>query len=246
MAIDIDIRTFAKCITLQDDKPIVKNVMLSVLGGIVVCMSSGVEYDLGVVPTFDHHLDCIGDCVSPSINHLIKENNGVDDIAVNSAIYIVNSADDVNIVNITHPNGGIMSISLDNGDEIIIKDYIGEHCVEQNKVFPEIIAPPPIFCNSFASILKILSDEEIKDLEKQIQMMHSNISTLQKQVSANTDNIKLLQSDESIPGSVLNIVKTATGWYVIDGYLPLSADDINALILEEDENILNLIKEENN
>lgn len=73
-----------------------------------------------------------------------------------------------------------------------------------------------------------------------------DLTTIKKRVDVAENNITLLQSDESISGSVLNIVKTATGWYVIDGYLPLSADDINALILEEDENILNLIKEENN
>ena len=73
-----------------------------------------------------------------------------------------------------------------------------------------------------------------------------DLTTIKKRVDVAENNITLLQSDESVSGSVLNIVKTATGWYVIDGYLPLSADDINALILEEDENILNLIKEENN
>lgn len=174
----------------------------------MVSMVDGAEYKMGTITEPSTAVCvCVSDTPKEIPTKILAQGVDVDDIRVFSAIYIVQDANDVDVESVSRGDSYV-TILLTNGETIRIGDDMRHACSIPPTLIPT--PHPPSFTNSFASVLKILSDVELKDiedrvflLEERLQVVENNtgsadISALKLQVQTNTQELKTL-NEKVIP-----------------------------------------------
>lgn len=189
---------------------------VSVIAGcLVAVMVDGAECNMGTLnmPNAEYG-------ISPTSHSTISStaSDVKDDIRVLSMLHVVsNRGIDVKVTDVAITEDGDMSIVLGNGDTLVSNGVgqVGGDLKEDSEV-PS--ATSPIYCNSFASILKVIGNIDTTDIESDIEELKKDVANVegfvmdtQNIVAGYNDKFTAFEQNDKIIEERLKVVEMATG-----------------------------------
>lgn len=202
MSVATNIRAYSMCKVYGGADATIVGVEHTTEGCVVAYMDDGSVVVLGTASLPQ----------SGTVNNGSAE-DGVDrdDMRAFSMLYAVaNNGKDVGVVGIALTANGDMSITLDNGDVVVAGGVIkvGGALHEDMETPP---ATSPIYCNSFASILKIIGNIDTTEIEEDISNLKGLVADVEGYVAGYDEKISKLESNDLVIEGRLKSVEQATG-----------------------------------